>query len=103
MIGTSLLICLFCLSLVRLEISLRPFSFMSQNHALLSYLLVLLILGSPVVQMGVWLLLEGHACDKDAKLLALGLYQQDLWPPGLIGHRVSEPNYQGWTIALSLF
>ena len=55
---------------------------------LLSILFICLIIMRPVVEMVIWLMLEGHTCDKESRLLVLGLYQQELGPPGLVGYRV---------------
>ena len=85
--GNSLLLCLYALSLVRLEISWQPFRFKAHSHGRLSVLLLVLILGLPLVEVAVRLAVveEGQTCDRDSLLLVLGLYQQELGPPGLSG------------------
>ena len=97
MFGNSLLICLYCLSLVRLEISLRPFSFKNHNHRLFSILFILFILGVPAMEVLVRMMVEGHACDRDSGLLVIGLYQQELRLPGLMqGHQVGWIDDKNW-------
>ena len=51
--GNSLLLCLYALSLVRLEISWQPFRFKAHSHGRLSVLLLVLILGLPLVEVAV--------------------------------------------------
>ena len=88
--GNSLLLCLYALSLVRLEISWQPFRFKAHSHGRLSVLLLVLILGLPLVEVAVRLAVveEGQTCDRDSLLLVLGLYQQELGPPGFQGYQV---------------
>jgi hypothetical protein len=76
--GNCLLICFFALSVVRLEISLRPFRFQQHNHGRLSLIWTLLIVGVPIAELLIRLLVVGHACDSGTEVVIRGLYQQDL-------------------------
>jgi hypothetical protein len=71
---------------VRLEISLRPFRFQQHNHGRLSLIWTLLIVGVPIAELLIRLLVVGHACDSGTEVVIRGLYQQDL--TGFFGYKV---------------
>ena len=73
-----MMVCLYALTGVRLEIGFCPFTFQSQNHNLISTILLFLILVVPFTESGMRMVVDGQLCQADAHLLVSGLYGQPL-------------------------
>ena len=82
---------MYILSLVRLEISICPFRFQSHDHTRLSIISILLIVGIPVGEIILRLLVQGHACECDTFVMVRGLYEgQEMFSSG--GQACSQVN-----------
>ena len=95
MFVNSLLLSLFTLSLVRLEISLSPFRFQSHDHKRISTIALLLILGLPMAEMAIRLVVQGHDCDCDTFVLVRGLYEGNELVPSFSTFTCSQVNLSG--------
>lgn len=72
--GNGLFLCLFIISLMRLEISLRPFHFQSHDHKVLSIVFMILTVAVAPVEITLRLLVQGHAFDCVTLMLVRSLY-----------------------------
>jgi hypothetical protein len=70
--GGSLFLTLYGLSLARLEIALSPFRFQAHNHTHLSIIAFLIIMGFPVGEALLRLLIEGQTWDCDSVVIIKG-------------------------------
>ena len=95
MFVNSLLLSLFTLSLVRLEISLSPFRFQSHDHKRISTIALLLILGLPMAETAIRLVVQGHDCDCDTFVLVRGLYEGNELVPSFSTFTCSQVNLSG--------
>ena len=74
----GIMVCLFQLSLARLEIACSPYSFHDRNHLLLSIISYILTPGIPLLESSISTYLYGHCCGPNDQLVVRALYREEM-------------------------